>query len=140
MDPGNASIQTAFSGGPIPPWAWAKKLVFTVLTLGSGFKGGEVTPLFFIGSTLGFVMAQAAGLPAGLGAAMGLTAVFGGASRAPIACTVLGMEMFGLGSGPFIALACASAAWSSGRHGIYEAQLAPSTTETTPSPATITPR
>ena len=139
MDPGNVSIQTAFSGGPIPTWAWAKKLVFTVLTLASGFKGGEVTPLFFIGSTLGFVLAQAAGLPTGLGAAMGLTAVFGGASRAPIACTVLGMEMFGLRAGPFIALACASAAWSCGRQGIYEAQLTPSPTETKPAPATITP-
>jgi H+/Cl- antiporter ClcA len=139
MDPGNASIQTAFTGGPIPPWAWAEKLVFTALTLGSGFKGGEVTPLFFIGSTLGFVLAQAAGIPTGLGAAMGLTAVFGGASRAPIATTVLGIEMFGLRAGPFIALACASAAWSCGRHGIYEAQLAPMKAETKPSPVPNTP-
>ena len=135
MDPGNASIQTAFSGGPIPPWAWAAKLLFTVLTLGSGFKGGEVTPLFFIGSSLGFVLAQATGLPTGLGAALGLTAVFGGASRAPLACTVLGMEMFGLRSAPFIALACVSSAWIVGRTGIYAAQLGSSPTEKEREPA-----
>lgn len=139
MDPGNVSIQTALGDGPVPTWAWAKKLVFTVLTLASGFKGGEVTPLFFIGSTLGFVLAQSIGIPTGLGAAMGLTAVFGGASRAPIACTVLGMEMFGLRAGPFIALACVSAAWSCGRHGIYEAQQTAGAADTGPAPAAIQP-
>lgn len=139
MDPGNASIQTAFDAGPIPAWAWAAKLVFTVLTLASGFKGGEVTPLFFIGATLGFVLAEAAGLPTGLGAAMGLAGVLGGASRSPIACTVLGSEMFGLGAAPFIAIACFTAVWSCGRQGIYEAQdprppvpTEPTTSATTP--------
>ncbi len=125
MDPGNASIATALETSAIPPWAWAAKLAFTVITLSSGFKGGEVTPLFFIGATAGNTLSPLVGLPVGLGAALGLTAVFAGASRTPVACTLMGMELFGLGHGPYLAIACHAAWLTAGRNGIYEAQNRP---------------
>jgi len=122
MDPGDVSIASALGSAELPPWAWAAKLAFTVITLGSGFKGGEVTPLFFIGATAGNVLSPVVGLPSGLGAALGLAAVFAGASRTPAACTLMGLELFGLGVGPYLAIACHAAWLASGQNGIYEAQ------------------
>ena len=98
------------------------KLLLTAFTLGVGFKGGEVTPLFFIGATLGSSLSLVLPLPVGLLAAMGFVAVFAGASNTPIACIILGMELFGTESGIYIALACIMAYLFSGQ-GIYKAQL-----------------
>ncbi len=121
-DPGDASIATCFGSDTIPAWAWVAKLGFTVITLGSGFKGGEVTPLFFIGATAGNALSPWVGLPSGLGAALGLAAVFASASRTPAACTILGLELFGLGIAPYVAIACYAAWLTAGPNGIYEAQ------------------
>ena len=71
------------------------KLLFTSFTLGAGFKGGEVTPLFFIGATLGNALIWIIPLPMGLLAGMGFVAVFAGATNTPIACTIMGIELFG---------------------------------------------
>ena len=99
------------------------KLVFTSFTLGAGFKGGEVTPLFFIGATLGNVLFWFIPLPMGLLAGMGFVAVFAGATNTPIACTIMGIELFGIESGVFIALACTTSYLFSGHSGIYTAQI-----------------
>lgn len=99
------------------------KLLFTSFTLGAGFKGGEVTPLFFIGATLGNVLIWFIPLPMPLLAGMGFVAVFAGATNTPIACTIMGIELFGIESGVFIALACTSAYLFSGHSGIYSAQI-----------------
>ena len=99
------------------------KILFTGFTLGAGFKGGEVTPLFFIGATLGSALSIYVPLPIGILAGMGFVAVFSGATHTPIACTVMGMELFGLESGLFIAIACLIAYFSSGSVGIYHAQI-----------------
>lgn len=72
------------------------KIFFTALTLGSGFKGGEFTPLVFIGATLGSALAVFTPIPFEVLAAVGFVAVFGGASNAPIACTIMAVEVFGL--------------------------------------------
>ena len=99
------------------------KLLFTSFTLGAGFKGGEVTPLFFIGATLGNALIWIIPLPMGLLAGMGFVAVFAGATNTPIACTIMGIELFGIESGVFIALACTSSYLFSGHSGIYTSQI-----------------
>jgi H+/Cl- antiporter ClcA len=90
-----------------------------VVTLSSGFKGGEVTPLFFIGATLGNVLATATGQPVELYAGLGLIAVFAAASKTPLACTLLGWEIFGSHNLALFALCCFLAVLCSGRKGIY---------------------
>ncbi|MDF0554274.1 voltage-gated chloride channel family protein [Kamptonema sp. UHCC 0994] len=106
----------------LPPWDFAAKIALTALTLGAGFKGGEVTPLFFIGATLGNSLSLILALPAPLLAGMGFVAVFGGAANTPIASTLMGIELFGLESGVFIAIACVMSYVFSGHAGIYSSQ------------------
>ncbi|WP_374582816.1 chloride channel protein [Pseudoduganella sp.] len=107
---------------PLDWWDWLGKFIFTVGSLGSGFKGGEVTPLFYIGATLGNALAPLLHLPFPLLAALGFVAVFAGAANTPLACTVMAMELFGPEIGPYAALACAVAYMFSGQSGIYRAQ------------------
>ncbi|WNH12810.1 voltage-gated chloride channel family protein [Thalassobellus suaedae] len=99
------------------------KVLLTSFTLGAGFKGGEVTPLFFIGATLGNVLIWFIPLPMGLLAGMGFVAVFAGATNTPIACTIMGIELFGIEAGVFIALACSTAYLFSGHTGVYASQI-----------------
>ena len=98
------------------------KLLFTVASLGSGFKGGEVTPLFYIGATLGNALAPLLDVPFALLAAVGFVAVFAGAANTPIASTLMAMELFGADIGVFAALACVMSYVCSGHSGIYRAQ------------------
>jgi len=121
-DPEAVSITTAFQAGGARPWSWLWKIVFTAVTLGAGFKGGEVTPLFFIGATLGNTLAVLGGMPVDFLAALGFVAVFAGATNTPIACTVMAVELFGGGIVLYAAVACVLAYLSSGHTGIYLAQ------------------
>lgn len=105
-----------------PYYTFMIKLFLTALTLSSGFKGGEVTPLFFIGATLGSFLSLYLPLPVGLLAGMGFVAVFAGAANTPLACIFMGMELFGTNSGIYIALACTTAFLFSGHSGIYRSQ------------------
>jgi H+/Cl- antiporter ClcA len=98
------------------------KILFTGLTIGSGFKGGEVTPLFFVGASLGSFLSLYFPLPIALLAGMGFVAVFSGATHTPIACTIMGMELFGIESGLYIGLSCLVAYFFSGSIGIYQSQ------------------
>lgn len=115
-------IVDAFST-PNTSYDFLLKILFTGFTLGAGFKGGEVTPLFFVGATLGSALSLIVPLPIALLAGMGFVAVFSGATHTPIACTVMGMELFGLESGIFIGIACLIAYFSSGSVGIYNSQI-----------------
>ena len=115
-------IVDAFST-PNTSYDFLIKILFTGFTLGAGFKGGEVTPLFFVGATLGSALSVVVPLPIALLAGMGFVAVFSGATHTPIACTVMGMELFGVESGIFIGMACLIAYFSSGSVGIYQAQI-----------------
>ena len=99
------------------------KILFTSFTLGAGFKGGEVTPLFFTGATLGSALSLFIPLPVALLAGMGFVAVFSGATNTPIACTLMGIELFGAEAGVFIGIACATAYLFSGHTGIYGEQI-----------------
>jgi len=107
---------------PLAPWDFLGKFIFTVGSLGSGFKGGEVTPLFYIGATLGNAMAPLLHLPFALLAGLGFVAVFAGAANTPLASTIMAIELFGQEIGPYAALACVVAYLFSGHNGIYRAQ------------------
>lgn len=107
----------------LPPYDFLAKILFTSFTLGCGFKGGEVTPLFFIGATLGNALSPWIGLPVALTAGMGFVAVFAGATNTPLACIIMGIELFGAEAGGYLALACVTAYFFSGHCGIYSAQI-----------------
>lgn len=106
-------------GGPIHPWDFALKLVFTVVTLGFGYKGGEVTPIFVIGGLLGAALAPALHLPIPFLAAVGFISLFAAASNTPIASAVMGLELFGAGFAPALFLTCFLAYVLVGHRGIY---------------------
>ena len=107
---------------PLPAYDFLGKMAFTIVSLGTGFKGGEVTPLFFIGATLGNALGPLLHQPAVLLAAIGFVAVFAGAANTPIASTLMAMELFGADIGVYAALACVVAYLFSGHAGIYRAQ------------------
>ena len=119
---GVPEIVNAFST-PNESYDFLLKILFTGFTLGAGFKGGEVTPLFFVGATLGSALSVVVPLPIALLAGMGFVAVFSGATHTPIACTVMGMELFGIESGFFVGIACVVAYFVSGSVGIYHSQI-----------------
>ncbi len=121
-DPAGMSILQAVGPGAIAPLAWLWKLGFTAVTLGSGFKGGEVTPLFFIGATLGHSLGDWLNAPVDIFGALGLIAIFAGAANTPLACTTLGVELFGGQHAMAYGLACYVAYLVSGHQGIYHAQ------------------
>ncbi|MFP9097992.1 voltage-gated chloride channel family protein [Flavobacterium sp. RHBU_24] len=106
-----------------PYYAFLIKLLLTTLTLGAGFKGGEVTPLFFVGATLGSALFLIIPLPMALLAGMGFVAVFSGATNTPIACTLMGIELFGTEAALYLGIACFVAYLFSGNKGIYASQI-----------------
>ncbi len=118
---GIPTIVAAF-GTRLPPYDFAGKLAFTAITLGTGFKGGEVTPLFYIGATLGNALARVLPLPSSLLAGMGFAAVFAGAANTPVASTLLAVELFGAEAGAYAGVACVFSYLFSGETGIYHAQ------------------
>ncbi len=118
---GAVTIPSLFAP-PVHDWSWLLKMVFTVVTLSFGFKGGEVTPLFFIGAALGNALSPILGVPVDLLAALGFVAVFAGAANTPLACTLMGIELFGATYGIYIAVACFIAYLCSGHSGIYLSQ------------------
>jgi H+/Cl- antiporter ClcA len=121
-DASATTIVSCFHAGGATTWAWWWKTVFTALTLGAGFKGGEVTPLFYIGAALGNVLSRVFSAPPDLFAALGFAAVFAGAANTPLACTIMGIELFGAGNAPYLAVACFTAYLFSGHSGIYLSQ------------------
>ena len=108
--------------GEASGWAWVLKLLFTAVTIGFGFKGGEVVPSFFVGATFGCVAGSLLGLPPGFAAAVGLVAVFCGAVNCPIASVILSIELFGSGGLLYFAMACAVSYLLSGYCGLYSSQ------------------
>jgi H+/Cl- antiporter ClcA len=111
-----------FFDAPVDHWSWLLKILFTVVTLSAGFKGGEVTPLFFIGAALGNALGGLLGAPLDLFAGLGFVAVFAGAANTPLACTIMGVELFGADHIVPIAIACFVAYLCSGHSGIYLSQ------------------
>lgn len=114
-------LDQAFSG-EAHPFDFLGKLVFTVFTLGAGYQGGEVTPLFVIGATLGSSLASLLYLPVGFLAGLGFIGVFTGATNTPIACFIMGIELFGSENAIYLFLICVISYICSGNSGIYSAQ------------------
>lgn len=102
---------------------FALKILFTIITLAAGFKGGEVTPLFFIGATLGNALGLIIPLPTGLLAGMGFVAVFAGATNTPLACSIMAIELFGADCAIFVFIGCIISYLFSGHTSIYNRQI-----------------
>ena len=109
-------------GGTALPYAFLLKMLFTAITIGFGFKGGEIVPTFFIGATFGCTLGGLLGLPTGFSAAIGLVALFCGVVNCPIASIFLSIELFGIGGLLYFAVACAFSFALSGYFGLYSSQ------------------
>ena len=117
-------IARALSANSPVVWsAFLWKLIFTIVTLGAGYKGGEVTPLFCIGATLGAAFAHLFHVPPAFFAALGFAAVFGAAANTPLACIFMGIELFGANLALPLTLACFGAYLCAGHRGIYSSQI-----------------
>ncbi|MGL4106884.1 voltage-gated chloride channel family protein [Clostridium sp. LP20] len=114
-------ISESFTGH-VPPLTFLGKLLFTSITLGTGFQGGEVTPLFVIGSTLGNSLSNLLHMSPSFLAALGLIGVFAGATNTPMASFVLSLEMFGSKGLIFVFITCAVSYMFSAHTGIYLSQ------------------
>ncbi len=119
---GVPTVVRSFHDPNLPVYAFALKLVFTVVTLGAGFLGGEVTPLFFVGAALGSVLARLLGIPLELGAGVGLAAVFAACSNTPLALSIMAVELLGAAMFPHVAIVCVLAYLLAGHRSIYPAQ------------------
>lgn len=115
-------ISNSVNGAGVATFAFLLKLLFTTVTLGSGYYGGEVTPLLVIGSTLGFTMGRLLGVDPAFMASIGLVAVFAGASNTPLASAIMGIELVGGGAPLYLFLGCTVAYLASGHRGIYATQ------------------
>ena len=114
--------------GEARPWDFALKLIFTAITLGCGYKGGEIVPTFFVGATFGCVVGPLLGMNPGFAAAIALVATFCGNTNCPVASVFLGIELFGGQAVPLFALACAVSYMLSGYSSLYHNQLIPERT------------
>ncbi|MBQ6631221.1 MAG: voltage-gated chloride channel family protein [Romboutsia sp.] len=107
---------------PVVSYTFIMKLLFTSITLATGFQGGEVTPLFVIGATLGNFIAPIFGLPISFLAGLGMIGVFCGGTKTPLASFAMGLELFGGGNIKYIFIACVISYVFSGKSGIYTSQ------------------
>lgn len=119
---GSHVILRAVEQGQAVPWAFLLKILFTAVTLGAGFRGGEIVPVLFTGATFGCTVAPVLGMDPAFGAALGMAALFCGATNCPMASVLLSVELFGGQGLPLFALACAVAYMTSGYHGLYGEQ------------------
>ena len=117
-------MEAAVTGGGagVMPWAFLVKLLFTALTLGAGFRGGEIVPTFACGATFGCTVAPLLGLSPSFGGAVGVAAAFCGVTNCPLSSLLLAVELFGGGGLPLFALAVAVSYRLSGYTGLYSEQ------------------
>ena len=120
---GMTVIEEAVQNGVALPQDFIVKLIFTVISVSAGFKGGEIVPAMFIGSTLGCVLAPLLGLDPSLGAAVGLLSMFCGSLNCPVSSILLGVELFGAANLYFFAIACAVSYMLSANFGLYKEQM-----------------
>ena len=119
---GTNLIQECFNNGIVYNWDWILKFILTILTLAAGFQGGEVTPLFSIGASLGAIIASLFGLPVIFTAALGFAAVFGSATNTFFAPVLIGGEIFGYECLPYFFIICAVAYIFNFNKSIYSLQ------------------
>ncbi len=109
-------------GGEADWYAFLLKMLFTALTLGGGFKGGEIVPSFFVGATFGCLFGHVAGLSPSLCAAVGMVAIFCGVTNCPLASLFISAELFGMACVPYCLLVIAVSYLLSGYYGLYREQ------------------
>ena len=109
-------------GGNAKPEAFLLKFIFPAVTVGAGYKGGEIVPTFFVGATFGCVVGGLIGLDPGFAAAVGLVTLFCGVVNCPLASIFLSIELFGAQAMPLFALAAAVSYLLSGYYGLYSSQ------------------
>lgn len=119
---GTNLINIAFSKEKLYSYDWFLKMLFTIFTLGIGFQGGEVTPIFSIGASLGGVLGIWFGIPIEFLAAIGYCAVFASSTNTFLASFLIGIEIFGYNMAGYLFIACAMAYLFSGELSIYEGQ------------------
>ncbi len=115
-------VITRAISGQARPEAFLLKIIFTAITISAGFKGGEIVPAFFVGSTFGCVVGSLLGMDAGIGAAIGFVALFCGVVNCPLASLLLSVEVFGAEGILFFAAACGVSFMMSGTFGLYKSQ------------------
>jgi H+/Cl- antiporter ClcA len=120
---GSNTVVGIFSGVKIVWYLFILKIIITSVTLNFGGSGGIVTPIFFVGATVGALVGQLTGNDPTLFAAIGLVAVLGGATNAPIAACIMGIELFGEAIAPYAALACIISFFITGNRSIYPTQI-----------------
>ena len=103
-------------------YAFLMKILFTAVTLGGGFKGGEIVPSFFIGAVFGCCFGQIAGISPSFCASVGMVALFCGVTNCPLASLMIGIELFGAGGAPYYFMAIAISYLLSGYYGLYGEQ------------------
>ena len=118
---GDGVIRRMIAGETIP-MAFLLKILFTALTLGAGFRGGEIVPALFTGAAFGTLAGPMLGLPHGFGGALGMAAVFCGATNCPMTSMMLAFELFGGEGLPLYALCCGVSYMLSGYYGLYSEQ------------------
>lgn len=119
---GGMHIITAALGGQAVPYAFLLKILLTALTLGAGYKGGEIVPSFFVGATLGCSVAGLMDLSPAVGAALGMLGLFCGVTNAPLASVLLSVELFGAEYLPLMGIAIAVSFMLSGHCSLYHTQ------------------
>ena len=119
---GTNLVEAVFHGEKVYAYDWALKFILTILTLSAGFQGGEVTPLFTIGATLGAVLGNLFGIPVELSAALGYAAVFGGGTNTLLAPIFIGGEIFGYDYLPYFFIVCTAAYVFNRNSSIYSRQ------------------
>ncbi len=122
MGAGMQVIEHCVESGEVRPEAFVLKILFTALTLGAGFKGGEIVPSFFVGATFGCLIGGLLGLPPSLCAAVGMIAVFCGVTNSPIASLLLALELFGMDAALYFILGVGVSFMLSGYHSLYHTQ------------------
>ena len=118
---GDGVIRRMLAGDTIPE-AFLLKILFTALTLGAGFRGGEIVPALFTGCAFGTWLGPILGLPHGFSGALGMAAVFCGATNCPMTSILLALELFGRPGLPLYALCCGVSYMLSGYYGLYSEQ------------------
>ncbi len=119
---GMTVVEKIFSEGAVKNEAFLLKILFTAITVSSGFKGGEIVPTLFIGAAFGGALAIILGLSPALGAALGMTALFCGATKCPVSSVLIACEMFGLKGAAYFLIASLGAFFLSGKAGLYTAK------------------
>ncbi len=108
--------------GQVVAAAFLLKMIFTAISLGSGFRGGEIVPTLFVGATFGCLFGQLTGFPPSLGAACGMASVFCGVTNCPVSSLFLSFELFGFECMPFFLLSVSISYLESGYYGLYHSQ------------------